>query len=156
MHLATVKEFAMYERLKELNLEMGWKVMSKFLSRFSENASLAPLSSALQTVVLWSGSHVSFCSSKTEPLIMSFIKKHFHSDSCDYLFQLMFNCPDAASRLYCAKTIAYVFNRAFSILAVLTKSDNQEEREHPRVLELYKIMDDLMKTVFLKIHEREC
>jgi len=108
----------------------------------------------MSSVIINSGSHISFTSQKQEPLIVGFLKKHFLSDNCQGLFELLFQCPDSSSRLYIAKVVARLLNRAFAIWGVC--SESEKDKDHHLVHELYKIIHEIMQTLLLKLHERDC
>lgn len=46
-----------------------------------------------------------------------------------------------------------MINRGFQIWGILSEG---ELKEHPRVVELYTVLHELMQILMLKLHEREC
>lgn len=56
--------------LKWLNLEVGWRVMTSFLARYSDNSALSPICDAMSATLVNTGSHISFTSSPSESLLV--------------------------------------------------------------------------------------
>jgi len=76
-------------------LNLGHRVVFDFLSRFNEKKQLPAITDALCTILVYTESHITYCStSKPTTLILDFIKKYYLADGCKNLFELLFVCGD--------------------------------------------------------------
>jgi len=108
----------------------------------------------MNSIMTFSDSYVSFTTMNKESVLIAFIKKHYLADHCEYFFDIMFNCVDKSARFYAAKSTSNLINKAFKIWGIC--SEDEKTKDHPRVLELYKVIDEFMTLVLYKIHEKDC
>ena len=144
-----------FYRMKSMALKIAHKVMFDFLSHYNENATMVPISESMSTIFTFSDSFVSFVSKHEEPSILcEFIQRFYLEDKCKYLFEIMFNCPDAQARFNIGRVTSNVINKAFRIVGIC--SEKEEEREHPKVVQIREAIEEFMNLVLTTMHEREC
>ena len=144
-----------FNKMHQVALKIGQKVMFDFLSHYHENsACLSNISDYMSTIFTFSDSFVSFVRKADEPsVICDWIEQTLLADQCTYFFHLMFNCPDKSSRLYCGKIVASTVNKGFKILAIC--ESKPEEKDHPKVVKLRTAINSFMKLALDVIHTRE-
>lgn len=125
-----------------------------FLSRFSEKKQLQPIVEALCSILVFTESYVSYTTtSRPTTMMLDFIKNYYLADGCKNFFELIFNCADVGVRMQIAKLTAKVVNRCFVIWGICNEGP---DKDHPRLIELYKTLHEFMQLLMHKLLDSEC
>lgn len=70
---------------------MGHRVLFDFISHFSSKAQLATISEHLQSILLFTESHITYCSlNRQTTILLDFIKTHYLADNLASFWKILF------------------------------------------------------------------
>jgi hypothetical protein len=145
-----------FHRMKMFSLRIGYKVEYEFLTHYYENGAMSAISDSMSSIFTFSDSYVGFCNKldKEPSIICDFMEEHFIKDKCAYLYEVLFQCPDATARSNIAKTTSMVINKAFRILGVCCETE--EHSQNAKVLRLKALVHEFMEIMLNQMGTREC
>ena len=80
-----------FDQLKSVSLEVGHRVLFDFISRFTSKAQLPSISEHLQSILLFTESHITYCSlNRKTTILVDFIKRHYLADNLESFWKIMF------------------------------------------------------------------
>lgn len=90
---------------------------------------MSAISDSMSSVLTFSDSYVGFTNKleKEPSIICDFMEEHFIKDKCAYLYEVLFQCPDAQARRNVARTTSMVINKAFRILGICLENAENEQ-----------------------------
>ena len=139
--------------MKSMSLQIAQKVMFDFLTHFHENANMQPITEAMSSIFTFSDSYISFTRLQEPSILCEFVQKYYIEDSCTYLFEILFNCPDVQARFNIASVTSGVINKLFRIVGVL--SSKEDTKDNAKVVKAREFVDVFMNLVMPQLHERD-
>lgn len=80
-----------FDNLKAVSLEVGHRVMFDFISRYTSKTQLQSISEHLQSILLFTESHITYCTlNRKTTILVDFIKKHYLADNLESFWKIMF------------------------------------------------------------------
>lgn len=143
-----------FDTLKKLSLQVGHRTLFDFLSHYNSKKQLLGISDALQSILLYTESYVTYVSSaRPTTILVDFINEYYLKDSLANFWELMFVCQDEPTRMQIAKFTARLINRAFIIWG---RCAEQHGKENERLVQLWSTLDSLMKNLVYKLMDSQC
>lgn len=141
------------DRLKKVSLDIGHRVTFDLLARFSNKTHNKEIAESLCNILVFTESHITYCGSKPTNMLVDYIKQNYLEDGCKNFFDVCFNCSELSTRMQVVNVTHKLVDRAFDIYGNLLRG---KDAEHPRTIELGRVISELMGFLFNKLVDREC
>lgn len=141
------------DRLKAISLDIGHRVTFDLLARFQNKTNNKEIADSLCNVLVFTESHITYCSNNATSLLVNYIRKYYLEDGCKNFFDVCFTCSELSTRMQVVNVTQKLVDRAFDIYGNLLLSKHSE---HPRTVELGSVVTELMGFLFNKLTDREC